>query len=154
MRTRPIGIVIPLLALAALSSCSGSADSAAPMASATEPSASASMVGGVAECTVEALQPPVDEAVTALGGDNQMPIDSLDCADGWAVVSGILGPKDAPADGPQGAPTSLVFEAEGQFWIPQDKQAVCGTYEPERPDELPADALVPAALYPSGCLAG
>jgi hypothetical protein len=105
------------------------------------------MVGGMTECTKEAVQPAVDEAVLALGSsDNQMPIENLDCADGWAVASGTLGPKDAPADGPQGAPTSFIFEQEGQFWIPKDKAQVCGTSE--------ADSEVPAALYMSGCAAG
>jgi len=62
-----------------------------------------------------------------------------------------LGAADAPADGPQGAPTSFIFEAEGQFWIPKAVADVCGTASGT---EVPADALIPAALYPSGCLAG
>lgn len=116
--------------------------------------ASPSVVGGMTECTKEALQPAVDEAAKAMGADNQMPIDNVQCADGWAVVDGILGPKDAPADGPQGAPTSMIFQAEGQFWIPKDKAVVCGTYDANSPDTVPADAEVPADLYPAGCLAG
>ena len=122
--------------------------------SASSASASPSLVGGMTECTKEALQSSVDEAAKALGADNQMPIDNVQCADGWAVVDGVLGPKDAPADGPQGAPTSMIFQAEGQFWIPKDKQAVCGTYDANSPDAVPADAQVPDALYPAGCLAG
>jgi hypothetical protein len=70
------------------------------------------------------------------------------------VAAGVLGPKDAPADGPQGAPTSVILEAEGQFWIVKEKAGVCGTYDPESPDAVPDDALVPAALYVSACLAG
>lgn len=120
-----------------LAACSSSSDSAEP---------SASMVGGMTECTEAAVQPAVDLAAQELGADNQMPIEDLQCADGWAVASGTLGPKDAPSDGPQGAPTSFIFEQEGQFWIPKDKAAVCGTSE--------ADAQVPAALYTAGCAAG
>lgn len=119
----------------ALTACGGSSDSQ-----------ESPMVGGMTECTTEAVQPAVDEAVAALGGDNQMPIDDLQCADGWAVAIGVLGPKDAPADGPQGAPTSFIFEQEGQFWIPKDKAVVCGTSA--------EDSEVPADLWTAGCAAG
>ncbi len=111
-------------------------------------------VGGMTECTVTAVQPFVTASVESLDANNQMPITDLQCADGWAVASGILGPKDAPADGPQGAPTSMVLEAEGQFWIVKDKADVCGTYDSAQPNAVPADALVPAALYTAACLAG
>lgn len=111
-------------------------------------------VGGMTECTVEEVQPSVTTYVELADPQNQMPIRDLQCADGWAVASGILGPKDAPVDGPQGAPTSIVLEAEGQFWIVKEKDYVCGTYDPESPEAVPADALIPADLYLSGCLAG
>ena len=131
------------LGIAALSGCSSSGSSS------SEPSAS--MVGGMTECTQEALQSSVDDAAKALGDGNVLSDQSLSCADGWAVVSGTLGPADAPSDGPQGAPTSFIFEQEGQFWIPKDKASVCGTASG---DAYPSDAQVPQALYPAGCLAG
>ena len=134
------------LALSAALAIAGLGLAACSSSDSAEPAASASMVGGMTECTTEAVQPAVDQAVLALGGDNQMPIEDLQCSDGWAVASGTLGPKDAPADGPQGAPTSFIFEQEGQFWIPKDKAQVCGTSE--------SDAQVPAALYTAGCAAG
>lgn len=140
-------MALALGSVALLAACSSASDTGAA-------SAAPSLVGGMTECTKEAIQPSLDEAVTAMGGDNQMVIDDLQCADGWAVATGILGPKDAPADGPQGAPTSMVFEAEGQFWIPKDKQDVCGTYDTANPEAVPADALIPADLYTAGCLAG
>ena len=56
--------------------------------------------------------------------------------------------------GPQGAPTSLIFQAEGQFWVPQDKEKVCGTVASASAGAAPADATVPASLYEAGCLAG
>lgn len=137
-------VVLSVTALAAglgLTACSSSSDAGSSAASATE-----SMVGGMTECTTAALQPAVDASATELGADNQMTIDDLQCADGWAVASGILGPKDAPSDGPQGAPTSFIFEQEGQFWVPKAAADVCGTSE--------ADAEIPAALYTAGCAAG
>ena len=137
---RRIATATALLAASALAlaACSSSTSS--------EASDSASPVGGMTECTKEAVQPAVDSAATALGADNVMTIDDLQCADGWAVASGILGPKDAPADGPQGAPTSVNFEAEGQFWVPKDKTKVCGTDA--------ASSEVPESLYGVGCAAG
>lgn len=134
------------LALSAAVAIAGLGLAACSSGDSASSSASPSMVGGMTECTNEAVQPAVDQAVAALGGDNQMPIESLQCSDGWAVASGTLGPKDAPADGPQGAPTSFIFEQEGQFWVLKDKAQVCGTSE--------SDAQVPADLYTAGCAAG
>ena len=112
------------------------------------------MVGGMTECTTEAVQPFVDEAVLALAtdgsSDNAMPIDDLQCADGWAVVNGVLGPKDAPADGPQGAPTKFIFQAEGQFWILKNQEQVCGTGG----ENYSTDAQVPEAIYADACVFG
>lgn len=127
-----------VVAVAGLAGCSSS----------SEPEA----VGGMTECTKEALATPAQDAATALGADNAYTIDDLECADGWAVTSGVLGPKDAPADGPQGAPTSFIFQAEGQFWIPKTQEQVCGTYNADAPDAVPADAEIPEALYTAGCL--
>ena len=116
--------------------------------SSSEPEA----VGGMTECTKEALATPAQDSATALGAENVYSIDTLECADGWAVTSGILGPANAPADGPQGAPTNFIFEAEGQFWIPKAMNQVCGTFNPDEPDAYPADAVIPEALYTAGCL--
>lgn len=111
------------------------------------------MVGGMTECTLEALQSSVDAAAKALGPENVVSDQTLSCADGWAVVGGIVGPADAPSDGPQGAPTTFIFQQEGQFWIPKDKGAVCGTLDGENYN-YPSDAEVPEALYTEGCLSG
>ena len=138
------------LAIAGLSACSsgGTATEATTAASAT-----ASPIGGMTTCDKAALDSSVQAAAVALGADNVFTIDTVDCASGWAVVSGILGAADAPADGPQGAPTSLIFEAEGQFWIPKAVADVCGTPWPNTSGtDAPADALIPADLYASACL--
>ncbi|MBU6147937.1 MAG: hypothetical protein KGP10_07175 [Actinomycetales bacterium] len=110
------------------------------------------MVGGMTECTEPVLSEAAIGYAESLSPDNTYTLDGLTCADGWAVTTGTLGPKDPPADGPQGAPTSLIFEAEGQFWIPKEQAAVCGTYNPDDPTAYPADAIVPEALYEIGCL--
>ena len=107
------------------------------------------MVGGMTECTKAALAEPALAAAQALGPDNLYTVDSLTCADGWAVTGGVLAGKDNPG---MGAPTSFVFQQEGQFWVVQDKAKVCGTNPITTTP--PADAAIPAALFLPGCAAG
>jgi hypothetical protein len=45
----------------------------------------------------------------------------------------------------------MIFEAEGQFWIPKSAADVCGTYGD---GTYPSDAMVPESLYDPACLAG
>lgn len=111
-------------------------------------------VGGMTECTEEAVGKSAMALVKSRSEANHFVLDHLECAEGWAVASGMIGPVDAPEDGPQGAPTSLIFQQEGAFWIPKDKPRVCGTLDPAAPLERPMDAEVPAALWLPGCAAG
>lgn len=138
MKKLAIALSAGLLASTALAACSND-DSA---------SSEETMVGGMTECTQEILSAEAVTYAESLSPDNTFTTDSVDCADGWAVANGILGPKDAPADGPQGAPTALIFQQEGQFWIPKDPATVCGTYSD---GTYPSDAEIPEALY-SACL--
>lgn len=115
----------------------------------TTTSSSTPMVGGMTECTKAALAEPATQAAQALGPDNVYTVDDLTCADGWAVTGGVLAGKDNPQ---MGAPTSFVFEQEGQFWVPKDKAKVCGTNPTTTTP--PADAVIPAALFVAGCAAG
>ena len=124
-----------LVCAAALSACSiniGGSSEASP-----------SMVGGMTECTQDILEKATNDYAASTG--NQVAsFEGLECADGWAVTSVVIGD----------APQSVIFQAEGQFWVPQDKAKVCGTYDAGAPDTVPQDATIPSALYPSGCLAG
>ncbi len=108
-----------------------------------------SLIGGMTVCTKEALAEPAAAAARALGPDNVYTVDDLHCADGWAVTSGLLASRANPT---MGAPTSFVFEQEGQFWVVQDKTKVCGTNPTTT--TAPADAAIPAALFLPGCAAG
>ena len=135
-----------VLAISGLSACSSSSSSSEP-----SPAGSASMVGGMTECTEAVVYAAADEAAKAMSADNVFTPDGLQCADGWAVASGILGTGSTEMDAPQGAPTSMIFEAEGQFWIPKSAEDVCGTIDGSN---YPADAQIPEALFTSGCLAG
>ena len=136
------------------SSATSTSASTATSASATTTQTSTTttsspMVGGMTECTKTALAEPATQAAQALGADNVYIVDELSCADGWAVTSGILASKENPE---MGAPTSFVFEQQGQFWIPKDKAAVCGTNPTTT--TAPADAEIPADLFLAGCAAG
>ena len=136
------------LAIAGLSACSSGGTATEATAA-----AAASPIGGMTTCDKAGLDSSVQAAAVALGADNVFTIDTVECASGWAVVTGILGAADAPADGPQGAPTSFIFEAEGQFWIPKAAADVCGTPWPNTSGtDAPADALIPADLYATACL--
>lgn len=163
-RATTITIGLTGLAVVGLSGCANNVadDAAKPAASATvtvtstttatapvTTQTSSPMVGGMTECTEDALAQPAAQAAEALGADNLYTVDELTCADGWAVTSGLLAGKDNPQ---MGAPTSFIFEQEGQFWIPKDKSAVCGTNPTTTTP--PADAVIPAALFIAGCAAG
>lgn len=138
-------IGLAVVTAASLAACSSSSTSEAT-------SAAASMVGGTTECTTDAVGPAATEAAKVLGADNVFTLEDLQCADGWAVATGILGTGASASAAPEGAPTSFVFQAEGQFWVPQDKAKVCGS-DPAA-TAAPADATIPAALYTAGCAAG
>lgn len=117
--------------------------------SSAAPTSSSPMVGGMTECTKEALAEPATAAAQALGSNNLYTIDELNCADGWAVTSGVLSSTDNPD---MGAPTSFIFEQQGQFWIPKEKAEVCGTNPVTT--TAPSDAEIPAGLFMVGCAAG
>ena len=144
IRTRGVMLLATaLVAGAALAGCSGSDNASAD----ATPTASASMVGGMTECTEAAIKPTLEEGLAA--DVTLMSWDGLSCADGWAVVSATIG------DGEHGAPTSFIYEAEGQFWVPKKQVDVCGTVDYNTtPTVYPADATIPEELFEGGCLAG
>lgn len=101
------------------------------------------------DCTQAALAEPATGAAEAMSADNLYTIDSVRCADGWAVTAGLLSSKGNPD---MGAPTSFVFRQQDDSWVAQDKKAVCGTNPVTTTP--PTDAAIPAALFLSGCAAG
>ncbi len=147
-----------VLSIAGLSACSSSSSS-----SAAAPSGSA--VGGMTTCDQATLSPEALKAAQAINANNTFETQSVECDSGWAVATGILGGgageegaetdsesnSEGDAAAPQGAPTSFIFEAEGQFWIPKAPADVCGTIDGTT---YPSDAQIPEALFAAGCLAG
>lgn len=145
---------LALLAAAGLTACGGTSTETTPAAgsvatSTTSTTSTAPMVGGMTECTRDAIAPFATGAAQAMGPDNVYTLSDLQCADGWAVTGGVLANTNNPD---MGAPTSFVFEQEGQFWVVKDKEKVCGTNPTTT--TAPADALIPAALFLPGCAAG
>lgn len=108
------------------------------------------MVGGMTECTDEIINAEAQKVVEAESADNEWYPDSVQCSDGWAVAFGTLGEAGQSPDDAMGAPTNIIFQAEGQFWIPKDQADVCGTYED---GSYPSDAEIPEDLY-DACLSG
>lgn len=142
---RLVAATAAALAAAAMSGCSVEPNTSAP----ASPTTAKTDIGGETQCTKEQLADAAASAARALGTDNIYTIDDLQCADGWAVTSGLLASTRQPD---RGAPTSFVFRAEGQFWVAQDKAKVCGTTPTTT--TAPADATIPASLFLSGCAAG
>ena len=108
------------------------------------------MVGGMTECTNEIINAEAQKVVESEGADNEWYPDSVQCSDGWAVAFGTLGDAGQSPEDAMGAPTNIIFQAEGQFWIPKDQADVCGTYED---GSYPSDAEIPKDLY-EACLSG
>ena len=151
-RTARTALAVGLVAMTATTLVACSSGSTSSVAGSGAASATPSVVGGMTECTEEIVGAAATEAAVALGADNVFTLQDLQCSEGWAVATGILGTGSTAASEPEGAPTSFVFEAEGQFWVPQDKSKVCGT-DPAA-TTAPADATIPADLYMAGCAAG
>jgi hypothetical protein len=139
-----LAVAMAAMATSALVACSSSTT--------TPESAGPSMVGGMTECTDAAVGAAAQQSAEALSPDNVFTMENLQCSDGWAVATGNLGTGSTDANAPQGVATSFIFQAEGQFWVPQDKAKVCGS-DPAA-TQAPADATTPADLYLSGCAAG
>lgn len=137
---RSTAVVTTGLVLAALvSGCSSSSTSEAA-------STAASMVGGMTTCDDATISKAIEESLTAAGeGGTLTSLDSLQCGDGWAAAEATIG------DGAgEDVTETLVFQAEGQFWVPKDRGDVCGSVTgaaTARPD----DAQVPAAIWDLAC---
>jgi len=109
------------------------------------------MVGGMTECTDEIINAEAQSFIASeSSGENEWYPDSVNCADGWAVASGINGAAGQSEPDVTGAPANVIFQAEGQFWVPKDAMDVCGTMDG---DSYPSDAEIPEDLY-FACLSG
>jgi hypothetical protein len=77
-------------------------------------------------------------------------LDGFECSDGWAYTAPTVGPVDGSEDGQY--TMTMVFKADGQSWVPQDRGKVCGTVEiTDGPAPYPKDSQVPEAIWQSAC---
>ncbi len=125
----------------ALAACGGgnttsSSPTTAPtMATAT--TTETAIGGGSAACTQAGIEAAVtayakagnEDAVLATGGGKP-----YQCADGWAVGFVNVGPEAVAAT------TTVVWQAEGPYWVPQDRAKIC-----------PKPSPVPKAIYKLAC---
>ncbi|MFM8560734.1 MAG: hypothetical protein ACKOB9_01390 [Solirubrobacterales bacterium] len=91
---------------------------------------------GMAKCTESEISKAVEQTGSQESGEAVLApgADSYKCADGWAVAFANVG------TGQEQITTTLVFQAEGQFWVPQDRAKVC-----------PEPSEVPKAIYDLAC---
>lgn len=136
------GLAVALLAAGALvAGCGSSSDTAsdttakADTATAVDTS-TGQKVGGTATCDAASIEKAAQDSP---GFENQKitleDSSSFKCADGWAYAFINAG------TGEEAITATVVFEAEGQFWIPKDRAKVC---------KAPGDQ-VPAAIYQPAC---
>jgi hypothetical protein len=126
-----------LISAALLVGCGSSSDTSTSgdTAPVTAVSTGAMITTGVAKCDAASLTKAVQST-----SDDGTPVtlagpDAFRCADGWAYANANTGDGDAQFT------ETLVFQAEGQFWVAQDRSKVCTA-----PDDM-----VPAALYKDAC---
>ena len=150
LTNRNLAISFAVVAALALAACGGSNTASTSTSStvtdsvtstATEASApvttGAAITTGSASCTKAQIEKAVSDlssadypnAALATGGG-----PSYKCAGGWAVGFINVG------SGVDEITTTVVWQAEGQFWVPQDRAKVC-----------PKPSEVPAAIYQLAC---
>jgi hypothetical protein len=122
-----------LMSAALLAGCGSSSDSAASGETAASTSTT-EMVGGMTTCDASTIGAAVKK--TSEGGAPAVlaETDSFGCADGWAYAYANIG------EGEQQVTETLVFEAEGQFWVPKDRSKVCTAPGNEVPEAIYTDA--------------
>lgn len=125
-------VLLALLALAVpvagLAAC-GEDDATSPSDTATT-----SKIGGTAVCDRDAIAKAVAATGEADGTTAKLSTDGFTCEAGWAVALADVGPPGKEVT------ETLVYRAEGQFWIDQDRGKVC-----------PKPSEIPAAIYAKAC---
>ena len=115
----------------------------------TEFTGNPKLVGGMTTCDKNTLRPAVEAVVASTKTNTKLiSIDGLECAKSWAVVFPVVGETK---NDPEAYEYTQIFQAEGQFWIPADKDTVCGTMNPDMPIAYPSDAQVPKRIWSSAC---
>jgi len=139
-------IPILLAASATLVLAAGCASEQAAVPASGAPSAS--LLDGMATCDEASLADTAEGVISP--NEKVDSIDGFGCSDGWAYAFVTIG----PADGSQadGYTMTMIFQAEGQFWVPKDAMDVCGNVSTGSSQPVaPGDAQVPAAIWQDAC---
>jgi hypothetical protein len=120
---------------AATTAASTTAAATTAAATTTEATTTDQKVGGTATCDQASISKAVEATGTAKEPNTLATPTSFECSDGWAYAYVNSGTGDAEYTG------TTVFEAEGQFWIPKDRQKVC----------ISPGNQVPKAIYQPAC---
>ncbi|MSO45139.1 MAG: hypothetical protein EXQ74_07565 [Thermoleophilia bacterium] len=107
-----------------LAGCGSSTPPAA--SSATSVATSEMVTAGIAQCDYASINQVVQESSDSDSATVTLRPDAFGCADGWAYA--FPDTHDYTY--------TVVFEAEGQFWIPKDRQTVCITPGNEVPESI------------------
>ena len=81
----------------------------------------------MAKCNTAQLESTIVEIGKNRGTPSKMLPGAYRCSGGWAVAQVMVGPRDTAQQ------ETWVFQAEGPFWIPQDRAKVCAD-----PPQVPA----------------
>jgi hypothetical protein len=145
LTNRNLAISFALVAALALAACGGSdtASTSTPstvttnVTSTATDTTGAAITTGSASCTKAEITKAVSDLSSSDYADAKLATGggpSYKCADGWAVGFVDVGM------GVEQYTTTVVWQAEGQFWVPQDRAKVC-----------PKPSQVPAAIYDLAC---
>lgn len=93
--------------------------------------------GGEADCNEGTFVKVAEDYAKAQGSEGTLSSDGYGCADGWAYAFVDVGSGDEQIT------ETAVFQAEGPFWVPQDRAAVCGSSAD--------DSEVPEQIYTQAC---
>ena len=106
-----------------------------PAATTTAATTTGQKVGGTATCDQASLSKAVEATGTAKEPSTLATPTSFECSGGWAYAYVNSGTGEGQYTG------TTVFEAEGQFWIPKNRQKVC----------ISPGNQVPKAIYQPAC---
>jgi len=105
---------------------------------------SSSQTGATATCDQASLQSTI-ETILHESSAHFDSFDQLECSGEWALVNATITEEAA-----QPVAETFVFERSGENWILKAPEIVCGSATAD--DSRPADAALPADLWPQVCL--
>ena len=135
--------------LLVLSSCASStdaspADTAAPTTAVPTTSAA---------CDQQAITTVIQDFYSANAANQStgltlQSVSSVQCAGDWAVAQILVG----DGQGHDVKDFEVTHQIDGG-WVVADRMVVCGTWNPKRPAQIPADAQIDPQLYAAACAA-